>query len=75
MQACLDPEASLRAPSMEKGILTGSGILYLLASALSEGGDAAFLANLDLESLLDTSSILDSEVLSNLNDVLDSWGF
>jgi len=40
MKACLDAGAILRAPSMEKAMLTGSGLLYLLASYLAAGGEA-----------------------------------
>jgi len=62
MQACLDPSANLRAPSLEKKALTGAGLIYLLASYLTVGGEGSELAaglGLDMESLPSLQNIFD----------------
>lgn len=63
MKACLDPEANLKAPSLEKSVLTGSGVLYLIAAYLATGagefGDS-LPAMIDLESLPSLDDVLDS---------------
>ena len=56
MQACLDPEANLRSPSMEKKILTGIALLGVVSLVLSSGsGISTDLATSD--SLVDSSAI------------------
>lgn len=57
MQACLDPEANLRSPSMEKKILTGVALLGVVSLILSSGGGGEFTDLATSDSLVDSSAI------------------